>query len=68
MQMQQLRYFLEIAKEKNISAAAKNLYLSHPSRSQQIRKLEEELELPRRIRHAKSVSLTVAGEQFAHHA
>ena len=43
MQMQQLRYFLEIAKEKNISAAAKNLYLSQPSLSQQIRKLEEEL-------------------------
>ena len=33
MQMQQLRYFLEIAKEKNISAAAKNLYLSQPSPS-----------------------------------
>lgn len=46
MQMQQLRYFLEIAKEKNISAAAKNLYLSQPSLSQQIRKLEEELEVP----------------------
>ena len=40
MQMQQLRYFLEIAKEKNISAAAKNLYLSQPSLSQQIMKLE----------------------------
>ena len=44
MQMQQLRYFLEIAKEKNISAAAKNLYLSQPSLSQQMKKLEEELE------------------------
>ena len=68
MQMQQLRYFLEIAKEKNISAAAKNLYLSQPSLSQQIRKLEEELEVPLLIRHSKSVSLTDAGEQFAHHA
>ena len=68
MQMQQLRYFLEIAKEKNISAAAKNLYLSQPSLSPQIRKLEEELEVPLLIRHSKSVSLTDAGEQFAHHA
>lgn len=68
MQMQQLRYFLEIAREKNISAAAKNLYLSQPSLSQQIRKLEEELEVPLLIRHSKSVSLTDAGEQFAHHA
>ena len=61
MQMQQLRYFLEIAKEKNISAAAKNLYLSQPSLSQQMRKLEEELEIPLLIRHSKSVSLTDAG-------
>ena len=68
MQMQQLRYFLEIAKEKNISAAAKNLYLAPPSLSQQIRQLEEELEVPLLIRHSKSVSLTDAGEQFAHHA
>lgn len=68
MQMQQLRYFLEIAKEKNISAAAKNLYLSQPSLSQQIMKLEQELEIPLLIRHSKSVSLTDAGEQFAHHA
>ena len=68
MQMQQLRYFLEIAKEKNISAAAKNLYLSQPSLSQQMRKLEEELEIPLLIRHSKSVSLTDAGEQFALHA
>ncbi len=68
MQMQQLRYFLEIAKEKNISAAAKNLYLSQPSLSQQIMKLEQELEVPLLIRHSKSVSLTDAGEQFAHHA
>ena len=68
MQMQQMRYFLEIAKEKNISAAAKNLYLSQPSLSQQIIKLEQELEVPLLIRHSKSVSLTDAGEQFAVHA
>lgn len=68
MQMQQLRYFLEIAKTKNISAAAKNLYLSQPSLSQQIMKLEEELGIPLLVRHAKSVTLTEAGEQFALHA
>lgn len=68
MQMQQLRYFLEIAKTKNISAAAKNLYLSQPSLSQQIMKLEEELGIPLLVRHAKNVTLTEAGEQFALHA
>lgn len=68
MQMQQLRYFLEIAKVKNISVAAKNLYLSQPSLSQQMIKLENELGIPLLIRHSKSVSLTDAGEQFAAHA
>lgn len=68
MQLQQLRYFLEIAKEQSISLAAKNLYLSQPSLSQQIMKLEQELGIPLLIRHSKSVSLTDAGEQFAQHA
>ena len=68
MQMHQLRYFLEIAKEQNITTAAKNLYLSQPSLSQQMIKLEAELGVPLLIRHSKSVSLTDAGEQFAQHA
>ena len=68
MQLQQLRYFLEIAKEKSISAAAKNLYISQPSLSQQIINLEKELGIPLLIRHSKSVSLSEAGEQFLIHA
>lgn len=68
MQIQQLRYFLEIAKEKNISVAARNLYLSQPSLSQQIIRLEAELGIQLLVRHSKSVSLTDAGEQFAQHA
>ena len=36
MQFHQLRYVLEVANEKSISAAAKKLYLSQPSLSQQI--------------------------------
>ena len=61
MQLQQLRYFLEIAKEKSISAAAKNLYISQPSLSQQIINLEKELGISLLIRHSKSVSLSEAG-------
>ena len=67
MQTQQLRYFLEVAKTKNITTAARNLYISQPSLSQQIINLEKELEIPLLIRHSKSVSLTDAGEQFAVH-
>ena len=40
MQFHQLRYVLEVANEKSISAAAKKLYLSQPSLSQQIINLE----------------------------
>ena len=68
MQIQQLQYFLEIASEKSISRAAKNLYLSQPTLSQQVIKLEEELGIPLLVRHSKSVSLTDAGEQFEQHS
>lgn len=68
MQLSQMRYFIEIAKTCNISAAAKKLYLSQPSLSQSIRALEAEIGIPLLIRHPKSVSLTDAGEQFLIHA
>lgn len=68
MQLSQMQYFLEIAKTKNISAAAHNLYLSQPALSQAIRSLESELGIPLLLRHSKSVSLTDAGEEFAVHA
>ena len=68
MQTQQLRYFLEVADTLNITAAARSLYISQPSLSQQIINLEKELGIPLLIRHSKSVTLTDAGEQFALHA
>lgn len=64
MQIHQLRYALKVAEKKNFSAAAKELYISQPSLSQQILKLEKELGIPLFVRHSKSVSLTDAGEQF----
>ena len=68
MQLSQMRYFIEIAKTKNISLAAKNLHLSQPSLSFAIKSLEEELGVALLTRHSKSVSLTDAGEKFASHA
>ena len=64
MQLHQMRYVLEAAKKKSFSAAAKSLYLSQPSLSQQILHLEKELGIALFVRHSKSVSLTEAGEQF----
>lgn len=68
MQLIQLRYFLEIARTGNITAAARNLYISQPSLSQQMQRLEAELGVPLLVRHSKSVSLTDAGEHFAQQA
>lgn len=64
MQIQQLRYVIKAAETGNFSAAAKSLFLSQPSLSQQILNLEQELGIPLFIRHSKSVTLTDAGEQF----
>lgn len=64
MQIHQLRYALEVAKAKNFSVAAKNLFISQPSLSQQIIALEKELEITLFIRKPKSVALTDAGEYF----
>lgn len=68
MQIQQLKYFVEVTKTLNITEAAKNLYISQPSLSQQIKNLEKELGVPLLIRQSKSVRLTEAGEQFGIHA
>lgn len=64
MQYQQLLYVLEAARTESFSAAAKNLYVSQPSLSQQIIALEQELGVPLFVRHSRSVSLTDAGRQF----
>ncbi len=68
MQIQQLRYIKKTAETKNISAAAKELFISQPSLSQQIIKLEKELGVPLFIRHSKCVALTPAGEEFVIYA
>lgn len=68
MQIQQLRYIKKTAETKNISVAAKELFISQPSLSQQIIKLEKELGVPLFIRHSKCVTLTPAGEEFVIYA
>jgi len=65
MNLQQLRYVLEVAKHKlSVSEAAEALFTSQPGVSKQIRLLEEELGIEIFTRHGKRLtSLTEPGKQ-----
>ena len=65
MNLQQLRYVLEVAKHKlSVSEAAEALYTSQPGVSKQIRLLEEELGIEIFTRHGKRLTaVTEPGQQ-----
>ncbi len=60
----QLRYFVAVADEGQITRAAKKLYIAQPALSQAIAQLEGELGLQLLERHPKGVRLTDAGAAF----
>lgn len=61
MELRVLRYFLEIAREGNMTHAARRLHISQPTLSRQIKELEEELGKKLFTRSNYSVSLTEEG-------
>ena len=64
MELRVLQYFLAVAREQSISAAAESLHLSQPTLSTQLRALEEELGkqlLIRGTRGSRRVTLTEEG-------
>ena len=61
MELRVLQYFLAVAREQNISAAAQALHLTQPTLSRQLRDLEEELGKPLMIRGSRKITLTEDG-------
>ena len=61
MELRVLRYFLAVAREGNITAAANFLHLTQPTLSRQIKDLENELGQRLLIRKSHQVVLTPEG-------
>jgi len=68
MELRQLRYFMAVAEEGNISRAAKKIYLTQPALSRQIKALEDEIGQCLLERQAHSIRLTLAGETLLREA
>lgn len=61
MELRVLQYFLAVAREQNISAAAQSLHLTQPTLSRQLKELEEELGKQLMIRGNRKITLTQEG-------
>lgn len=64
MELRQLKYFVKTAEYLNFSEAAKHLYITQSTLSQQIKQLEYELGFTLFLRNSRHISLTEAGEEF----
>ena len=61
MEIRVLRYFLAIAREENMTRAAKYLHVTQPTLSKQIKQLDEEIGKKLFIRSNYSIKLTDEG-------
>lgn len=68
MNLEQIKSFVSVAKTGNYSAAAKERYISQPAISNQIKALEDELEVKLFVRNQKNVTLTEQGRKFQKYA
>jgi DNA-binding transcriptional LysR family regulator len=62
MELQQLRYFVAVARTRHFTRAAASVHVAQPSLSKQIRTLETELGAPLFNRARGNITLTAAGE------
>lgn len=61
MELRVLQYFLAVAQEQSISAAAQSLHLTQPTLSRQLKELEETLGKQLMIRGGRTITLTEEG-------
>lgn len=62
MEFRQLSYFIAVVETGSISAASRRVHVAQPALTRQIRLLEEDLGTRLLERHARGISLTVAGQ------
>lgn len=68
MELRQLKYFLKAKELLNFTEAASALFISQSTLSQQIKQLEDELQVPLFNRIGKRITLTEAGDLFSVYA
>ena len=62
MELNQIKYFLEVAKNEHVTKSAENLHVAQPALTQSIHKLEEELEIPLFKHDGRNIKLTTYGQ------
>ena len=67
MELQQLRYFREVAEREHVTRASEKLFVSQSAVSRAVTQLEEELEVPLFYRQGRTLVLSPYGRVFLEH-